>query len=136
MPVSNEPLTAEEYDRLLTQRYEAGRGPDADLIPYTEDFAVGIPEPQNYIQSIDVGGWFYVTFGLDGLSLTLIRLTAFITPLTILYCWHNVATRHAMALYRLLLEFRLIVAFWTRDLVRFFILFELIRWPMYRLIVV
>lgn len=91
----------------------------------------------NHVQYLlDIGGWVNIPFGLDGLSLSLILLTAAIFPLTFIYCWRNVANREAMCFYLLILEILLVVAFWTRDLVLFFVLFEVILWPMYRLIVV
>ena len=89
----------------------------------------------NYLEFRNVGGWFNIAFGVDGLSLSLIILTAFIVPLTLIYCWRNVAHREAMSFYLIILEILLVLAFWTRDLVLFFILFEVILWPMYRLIV-
>lgn len=73
---------------------------------------------------------------MDGLSLGLILLTAFVTPLTLIYCWANVAHRESMCYYLLVIEILLVVAFWTRDFLVFFILFELLLWPMFRLIVV
>jgi len=94
-----------------------------------------INNPTNYLEFVNIGGWLNIPFGVDGLSLSLIILTAFIVPLTLLYCWRNVAHREAMSFYLIILEILLVVAFWTRDLVLFFILFEVILWPMYRLIV-
>jgi NADH-quinone oxidoreductase subunit M len=91
----------------------------------------------NYYQYLwSVGDFFTVSLGVDGLSLGLILLTAFVTPLTLIYCWANVANREAMCYYLLIIEILLVVAFWTRDILVFFILFELLLWPMFRLIVV
>jgi len=81
-------------------------------------------------------GDYSISFAVDGLSLVRIRRTAFIMPRCIRYCWRNVANREAMGYYRMLRSVRLIVAFWTRDLLVFFIMFEIILYPMYRLIVV
>lgn len=79
--------TPQEVGRLNDLRYSLGQDEAVDLLSTNKDLTnLGRPEPKNYLQTIDVGGWFNVTFGLDGLSLTLIRLTAFITPRTILYC--------------------------------------------------
>lgn len=104
-----------------------------DRFEFTDQMWVN--NPINYLEFVNIGGWFNIPFGVDGLSLALILLTAFIVPLCLLYCWRNIATREAMAFYLIILEILLVVAFWTRDLVLFFIMFELILWPMYRLIV-
>jgi NADH-quinone oxidoreductase subunit M len=92
--------------------------------------------PMNYQELVSVWDGHSVLFGVDGLSLGLILLTAFITPLTLIYCWANVPHREAMCYYLLIIEVLLVVAFWVRDVMVFFILFELLLWPMFRLIVV
>lgn len=114
-----------------------------DWVPYWpttwKDYFQGnfVPNPTNYYQELtSVGSWGSIPFGVDGLSLGLILLTAFITPLTLIYCWRNVPYRESMCYYLLLIETLLIVAFWTRDVLVSFILFELLLWPMFRLIVV
>lgn len=90
----------------------------------------------SYDSDLSIGGWSSISFGVDGLSLCLIILTAFIVPTGIFYCWRNVADRLAVVNYLLVRELLLVVAFWTRDLLVFFICFELVMWPMYRLIIV
>lgn len=97
--------------------------------------ALWINNTTNFIEYWNLGGWLNIMFGVDGLSLSLILLTAFITPLCLIYCQRNVHSYEAMSFYLILREVLLIIAFWTRDLVLFFIVFEVILYPMYRLIV-
>jgi NADH-quinone oxidoreductase subunit M len=100
-------------------------------------YEIEVVSASNYFEDyISLGNFGTLSFGVDGLSLCLILLTAFIVPLTIFYCWRNVADREAMCYYLLLIEILLIVAFWTKDILIFFICFELIMWPMFRLILV
>jgi NADH-quinone oxidoreductase subunit M len=95
---------------------------------------VHINNQTNFIEYFNIGDWVNVAFGVDGMSLSLIILTAFIIPLCLLYCWRNVANRESISLYLIFLEILLIIAFWTRDIIVFFIVFEIILWPMYKLI--
>jgi NADH:ubiquinone oxidoreductase subunit 4 (subunit M) len=72
---------------------------------------VAVVDPVNFVEYFDVGGWLSLSFGVDGLSLVLLLLTAYIFPLTFLYCWYNVAHRGGIATYLILLEIFLVVAF-------------------------
>ncbi len=73
--------------------------------------------------------------GVDGISLFLVLLTAFLTPLAILGSWKSIATRvkafHALLLA---LETGLIGVFASLDLFLFFLFWEAILVPMYFLI--
>lgn len=107
----------------------------ANLKPWTIE-PLYVNSYTNFLEYFSIGGWVNIAFGVDGLSLTLILLTSFIIPLCLLYCWRNVNNRLAVSFYLIILEILLVVAFWTRDMVLFFIVFEVILWPMYRLIVI
>ncbi len=73
--------------------------------------------------------------GIDGLSLWLVVLTAFITPIAIMISWKGVDFRlkefHACLL---LLEFFLIGVFVSIDLFQFYVFWELTLLPLYFLI--
>ena len=73
--------------------------------------------------------------GIDGLSLLLILLTAFLTPLAILASWTSI-TRHAKEffLFLLALETGMIGVFASLDLFLFFVFWEVMLIPMYFLI--
>ena len=73
--------------------------------------------------------------GIDGLSLLLILLTAFLTPLAILASWASI-TRHAKEffLFLLALETGMIGVFTSLDLFLFFVFWEVMLIPMYFLI--
>jgi NADH-quinone oxidoreductase subunit M len=73
--------------------------------------------------------------GIDGLSLLLILLTAFLTPLSILASWTSI-TRHAKEffLFLLALETGMIGVFMALDLFLFFVFWEAMLIPMYFLI--
>jgi NADH-quinone oxidoreductase subunit M len=73
--------------------------------------------------------------GIDGMSLLLILLTGFLTPLAILASWTSI-TRHAKEffLFLLALETGMIGVFAALDLVLFFFFWEAMLIPMYFLI--
>jgi NADH-quinone oxidoreductase subunit M len=73
--------------------------------------------------------------GIDGLSLLLILLTAFLTPLAILASWASI-TWHTKEffLFLLALETGMIGVFTSLDLVLFFVFWEVMLIPMYFLI--
>ncbi len=73
--------------------------------------------------------------GLDGLSLLLILLTAFLTPLAVLASWESISSRvKEFHLFLLALETGLIGVFVSLDLFLFFIFWESMLIPMYFLI--
>lgn len=73
--------------------------------------------------------------GVDGLSLLLILLTSFLTPLGVLVSWTSITRREKeFFLFLLALEAGMIGVFATLDLVLFFIFWEVMLIPMYFLI--
>jgi NADH-quinone oxidoreductase subunit M len=73
--------------------------------------------------------------GVDGLSLLLILLSAFLTPLSILASWKSVNSRvKEFFLFLLALETGMIGVFVSLDLFLFFIFWEVMLIPMYFLI--
>jgi len=75
------------------------------------------------------------TFGVDGLSLAMILLTALLTPIAVLSTWKAVTERvKGFMLFFLLLEVGMLGVFLAVDLVLFFIFWEFTLIPMYFLI--
>src|SRR5215216_4072621 len=85
---------------------------------------------------ITVAGWniqYYL--GVDGLSILLVLLTTFLTPLSILSTWTAVEDRvKDFMLFFLLLEVGMIGVFLAQDLFLFYIFWEFTLVPMYFLI--
>jgi NADH-quinone oxidoreductase subunit M len=73
--------------------------------------------------------------GIDGLSLWLIILTTFLTPIAVLLSWKSIHDRvKEYFAFLLLLEFGLVGVFAAWDLFLFFVFWELVLVPMYFLI--
>ena len=73
--------------------------------------------------------------GLDGLSLLMVLLTAFLSPLAILSTWTSIRDRvKGFMIFFLLLEVGMLGVFLALDLVLFFIFWEFTLVPMYFLI--
>jgi len=73
--------------------------------------------------------------GIDGLSLWLIILTTFLTPIAILISWKSIQKQaKEFFAFLLLLEFGLIGVFAAWDLFLFFVFWEIVLVPMYFLI--
>src|SRR5574338_47554 len=85
---------------------------------------------------IQVAGWnISFAMGVDGLSILLVLLTTFLTPLSILSTWTAVEDHvKAFMLFFLLLEVGMIGVFLSQDLFLFFIFWEFTLVPMYFLI--
>lgn len=84
-----------------------------------------------WIPSIDAG----FRIGIDGLSMMLLMLTAFISPITILASFSAIREREKEYYFMiLLLEFAMIGVFISLDLFLFYIFWELILIPMYFII--
>ncbi len=85
---------------------------------------------------ITVAGWnirYYL--GLDGLSILLLLLTTFITPISILSTWTAVEERvKEFMIFFLLLEVGMVGVFLAQDLFLFYIFWEFTLVPMYFLI--
>jgi NADH-quinone oxidoreductase subunit M len=73
--------------------------------------------------------------GVDGISLLLIVLTAFLTPLALLSAWNSVRARtRAFCMFMLLLESAMIGVFVSLDLFLFYVFWDAMLVPMYFLI--
>ncbi len=85
---------------------------------------------------ITVAGWniqYYL--GIDGLSILLVLLTAFLTPISILSTWTAVEDRvKDFMVFFLLLEVGMLGVFLAQDLFLFYIFWEFTLVPMYFLI--
>ena len=77
--------------------------------------------------------------GIDGISLPLVLLTMLITPLVIIYSWNHFPNPHnpkAFLMLMLVLHTGMIGSFVARDLVLFFVFFEVVLLPMFFMIAV
>ncbi len=85
---------------------------------------------------ITVAGWnIQYSLGLDGLSILLVLLTAFLTPISLLSTWTAVEDRvKEFMIYFLLLEVGMMGVFLAQDLFLFYIFWEFSLVPMYFLI--
>src|SRR3990172_6106101 len=82
---------------------------------------------------IQVAGWnINFQMGVDGLSILLVMLTTFLTPIAILSTWSAVEERvKDFMVFFLLLEIGMVGVFLAVDLFLFFILWEFTLVPMY-----
>jgi NADH-quinone oxidoreductase subunit M len=85
---------------------------------------------------IQVAGWnISYHLGLDGISILLVMLTTFLTPISILSTWTAVEERvKEFMLFFLLLEVGMVGVFLAMDLFLFYIFWEFTLVPMYFLI--
>jgi NADH-quinone oxidoreductase subunit M len=85
---------------------------------------------------IKVAGWnISYSMGVDGLSVLLVLLTTFLTPISILSTWTAVEERvKDFMLFFLLLEVGMLGVFMAQDLFLFYIFWEFTLVPMYFLI--
>ncbi|MEN8173395.1 MAG: NADH-quinone oxidoreductase subunit M [Chloroflexota bacterium] len=101
-------------------------------------FDANNPEQQLVINLpwIQVAGWnISYHMGLDGLSILLVLLTTFITPISILSTWTAVEDRvRDFMLFFLLLEVGMTGVFLAQDLFLFYVFWEFTLVPMYFLI--
>lgn len=90
--------------------------------------ALQMVERYNWIESLGVSYFL----GIDGISLWLVILTTFLTPLILLGAWNSIERAEKSFLFHmLLLETALIGTFLAFDLVLFYVFFELSLIPMY-----
>lgn len=83
---------------------------------------------EQWIQNLDIG----FRIGVDGLSLLLVLLTTFITPITILSSFQAIKDRHKLYYFMLLLlEFGMLGVFVALDTILFYVFWEIILIPMY-----
>jgi NADH-quinone oxidoreductase subunit M len=85
---------------------------------------------------ISVGGWnINYHLGVDGLSILLLLLTTFLTPISILSTWKAIDDRvKDFMIFFLLLEVGMLGVFLAQDLFLFYIFWEFTLVPMYFLI--
>jgi NADH-quinone oxidoreductase subunit M len=97
---------------------------------------------QGGMQFEEVARWIRTTnfsvnhhLGIDGISLFLVLLTTFLTPLAILSSWHSISARIKPFMICLLtLETGMLGVFCALDLVLFYVFWEVMLIPMYFLI--
>jgi NADH-quinone oxidoreductase subunit M len=76
---------------------------------------------------------YYV--GIDGLSLMLVVLTAFLTPIALLTAWESIETKvKEFSIFMLVLEAAMIGVFCALDLFLFYVFWDILLIPMYFLI--
>ena len=106
------------------------------LIPGLGSFDPG----KSGLQLVERAGWiptFGIQYylGIDGISLWLVLLTTFLTPITILSTFDSVHTRErSFEAFMLMLETGMLGVFLAHDLVFFYIFWEFTLVPMYFLI--
>ena len=87
----------------------------------------------NWIKNINVS--YFV--GVDGLSLLLVLLTTFLTPLTLLSSWSAITKQvKEFTFFMLVLEVGMIGVFVSLDLFLFYVFWEAMLIPMYFIIVI
>ncbi len=75
--------------------------------------------------------------GIDGISLPLIALTLLVTPLVIIYSWNHIpkpGNAKAFLILMLILHTGMLGTFVAKDLILFFVFFEVVLLPMYFMI--
>ena len=92
------------------------------------------------MQFSEYGAWIssvgiFYHLGVDGLSLPLVLLTTFLSPIAFLGAWSSITTKvKEFAMFMLLLETAMLGAFLALDLFLFFIFWEAMLIPMYFII--
>ena len=99
-------------------------GPVGSSGYHLEEFAKWIPAPP-----------IHYHLGVDGISMFLVLLTTFLTPISVLASWNSIQTRvKEFFVMLLLLEVGVVGVFFSLDLFLFFLFWELILIPMALLI--
>jgi len=100
---------------------------------HASDVSLQLVEKYNWIT---VAGWnIQYHLGVDGLSILLVLLTAFLSPISILSTWTAVEERvKEFMIFFLLLEVGMMGVFLAQDLFLFYIFWEFTLVPMYFLI--
>ncbi len=102
----------------------------------------GFDQASPALQMVERRSWFQIAgveieyfLGIDGLSLLLVLLTTFLTPISILSTWSAVEERvKEFMIFFLLLEIGMVGVFLAQDLFLFYIFWEFTLVPMYFLI--
>jgi len=101
---------------------------------------LGFDKTTSKFQFVEHTSWIKVfninyTIGVDGISILLILLTAFIMPFCILASWSYIKTRvQAFMICLLIMETAMLGVFMALDFVLFYVLWEAMLIPMYMLI--
>jgi NADH-quinone oxidoreductase subunit M len=99
------------------------------FIPWAEGFQFAFEIP--LIPEYD----FSISFGLDGLSLCFLLLTAYIFPICFLSCSNTMGLKYKeFVIYVLLLEVFVVLSFCVTNLLFFYVFFESVLIPMYVII--
>jgi NADH-quinone oxidoreductase subunit M len=100
------------------------------------DFASGAMQMATTLWGLSLPAiGFKLSFALDGVSFWLVALTAALMPLAILASWRNIAQRRTEYFaWMLALEFAMLGVFLARDLLLFYVFFELTLIPMFFII--
>lgn len=96
-------------------------------------------DPAGGVQAVDSLAWIpsigaSLTVGVDGISLVLIVLTAFLTPLVILASWEHPDRLRSYLMAFLALEAASLGVFAAQDLLLFYVFFEFSLVPMFLII--
>ncbi len=107
------------YSLILAVQFDRGKP--------GEQFAVDIP----WISSPDI----HFAISVNGVSLWLVLLSTFLTPICILISWRSIQNRvKEFYAFLLLLEFGLVGVFLAQDLFLFYVFWEISLVPMYFLV--
>jgi hypothetical protein len=77
---------------------------------------------------------FYLTFGMDGISFSLILLTTFVIPICLMGSGPAHLKYKQFALYIIIIEIFLVLCFCAKNILFFYIFFECVLIPMYVII--
>ena len=103
------------------------------LYPLFERALPGMQLSERVAWISSVGIFYHL--GVDGISLPLVLLTTFLSPIAFLGAWHSITTKvKEFAMFMLLLETSMLGAFLALDLFLFFIFWEAMLIPMYFII--
>ena len=99
-------------------------------------FDADVPQMQFRERAVWIGSLgIYYDLGVDGISLPLVLLTTFLSPLALLGAWQSIQTKvKEFAIFMLVLETSMIGVFLALDFFLFFIFWEAMLIPMYFLI--
>lgn len=136
-----DPLTTDFQFRCLIGNFPALLENGQSVLE-TATSNLGFEAKAGLLESIGNLFSFSLSFGVDGISLWLILLTTFLTPICILVGWSlpgslQIKGPHYLKIYCiifLVLESLLLVVFSVRDLLVFYIFFEAVLIPMFLLI--
>lgn len=113
------------------------------LFLFANIFAIFFDESRITLQNIYFFGNFFdglfskISFGIDGLSLSLFLLTTFLTPLCLIFSWITVRKFSELFMFLfLVIEVMTLIVFSTSDIIFFFVFFEGVLIPMFLIIII